>query len=164
MSDSFRDSEKPPAKATSKPAKKTKAGSKKRGATRKKLRVIVLMHEDLVPRKTRLRFRNQTFIASRQNATSSPPSKNLGHERGHLAFVMPSFRSATPSRNGTRHCLHLLDEFQGEAIYDQHVVAYLELLRVPYTGNNPRGLVLARDKALSKKSRCTTGFASRVFS
>ena len=46
---------------------------------------------------------------------------------------------------------NLLDEFQGEAIYDQHVVAFLELLRVPYTGNNPRGLVLARDKALSKK-------------
>jgi D-alanine-D-alanine ligase len=46
---------------------------------------------------------------------------------------------------------NLLDEFQGEAIYDQHVVALLELLRVPYTGNNPRGLVLARDKALSKK-------------
>jgi D-alanine-D-alanine ligase len=30
------------------------------------------------------------------------------------------------------------------------VVSYLELLRVPYTGCNPRGLMLARDKALSK--------------
>jgi D-alanine-D-alanine ligase len=29
-------------------------------------------------------------------------------------------------------------------------VSYLELLRVPYTGCNPRGLMLARDKALSK--------------
>jgi D-alanine-D-alanine ligase len=30
-------------------------------------------------------------------------------------------------------------------------VSYLELLRVPYTGCNPRGLMLARDKVLSKK-------------
>ena len=36
-------------------------------------------------------------------------------------------------------------------MYDQNVVSYLELLHVPYTGCNPRGLMLARDKALSKK-------------
>ena len=35
-------------------------------------------------------------------------------------------------------------------MFDQNVVSYLELLRVPYTGCNPRGLMLARDKALSK--------------
>ena len=46
---------------------------------------------------------------------------------------------------------NLVEEFQGEAIYDQNVVAYLELLRIPYTGCNPRGMVIARDKALSKK-------------
>ena len=36
-------------------------------------------------------------------------------------------------------------------MYDAHVVSYLELMRQPYTGCNPRGLMLARDKALSKK-------------
>ena len=36
-------------------------------------------------------------------------------------------------------------------MYDQNVVSYLELLHVPYTGCNPRGLMLARDKALTKK-------------
>jgi D-alanine-D-alanine ligase len=46
---------------------------------------------------------------------------------------------------------NLLEEFDGVAVYDQNVVAYLELLRVPYTGCNPRGLMLSRDKALSKK-------------
>ena len=35
--------------------------------------------------------------------------------------------------------------------FDQNVVSYLELLRLPYTGCNPRGMLLARDKALSKK-------------
>jgi D-alanine-D-alanine ligase len=46
---------------------------------------------------------------------------------------------------------NLLEEFDGVAVYDQNVVSYLELLHVPYTGCNPRGLMLARDKVLSKK-------------
>ena len=46
---------------------------------------------------------------------------------------------------------NLLEEFHGISEFDQHVVSYLELLQVPYTGCNPRGLMLARDKALSKK-------------
>lgn len=46
---------------------------------------------------------------------------------------------------------NLLEDFFGLREFDHHVVSYLELLRVPYTGCNPRGLVLARDKALSKK-------------
>ncbi len=37
------------------------------------------------------------------------------------------------------------------AVYDQHVVSYLELLKRRYTGCNPRGLMLAHDKALSKQ-------------
>ena len=50
---------------------------------------------------------------------------------------------------------NLLEEFHGEAVYDQNVVSYLELLRVPYTGCNPRGLVLARGKD-SRRSSCIT--------
>jgi D-alanine-D-alanine ligase len=46
---------------------------------------------------------------------------------------------------------NLLEQFHGEAVYDQNVASYLELLRVPFTGCNPRGLVLARGKDLSKK-------------
>jgi D-alanine-D-alanine ligase len=46
---------------------------------------------------------------------------------------------------------NLLEEFHGVAVYDQHVVSYLELMKRRYTGCNPRGLMLAHDKALSKK-------------
>jgi D-alanine-D-alanine ligase len=45
---------------------------------------------------------------------------------------------------------NLLEDFHDVPIYDQNVVSYLEMLRTPYTGCNPRGLMLARDKALSK--------------
>ena len=44
----------------------------------------------------------------------------------------------------------LLEQFHGEVIYDQNVASYLELMRIPYTGCNPRGLMLARGKDLSK--------------
>ncbi|HEY2591738.1 MAG TPA: hypothetical protein VGI35_09130 [Steroidobacteraceae bacterium] len=46
---------------------------------------------------------------------------------------------------------NLLEEFDGIGTYDQHVVAFLELMRQPYTGCNPRGLMLSRDKSLSKQ-------------
>src|SRR5690606_29165154 len=46
---------------------------------------------------------------------------------------------------------NLLEEFHGVSLYDQHVVSFLELMRQPYTGCNPRGLLLAHDKALCKQ-------------
>ncbi len=46
---------------------------------------------------------------------------------------------------------NLLEDFKDVPIYDQNVVAYLELLDVPYTGCNSRGLMLARDKSITKK-------------
>ncbi len=46
---------------------------------------------------------------------------------------------------------NLLDEFSGIISYDHHVVAYLELIRQRYTGCNPRGMMLSRDKVLTKR-------------
>src|SRR5205814_80112 len=46
---------------------------------------------------------------------------------------------------------NLLEGFDDIVIFDQNVVSHLELLKLPYTGCNPRGLLLARDKSLSKK-------------
>ena len=46
---------------------------------------------------------------------------------------------------------NLLEEFQGIVTYDQYVVAFLELMRQPYTGCNPRGMMISRDKVLSKQ-------------
>jgi D-alanine-D-alanine ligase len=46
---------------------------------------------------------------------------------------------------------NMLDQFHGQTAYDQNVASFLELLRVPYTGCNPRGLMLSRGKDLSKQ-------------
>jgi D-alanine-D-alanine ligase len=78
--------------------------------------------------------------------------REMGHEvralgvRSDLRVVREAIEEWQP-----HIAFNLLEEFDGVAIYDQNVVAYLELLRVPYTGCNPRGLMLSRDKALSKK-------------
>src|SRR6202007_2592493 len=42
------------------------------------------------------------------------------------------------------------EHFHQEPVYDQHIASFLELMQIPYTGCNPRGLILARGKALSK--------------
>jgi len=45
---------------------------------------------------------------------------------------------------------NLLEGFDDVTIFDQNVVSHLELLKLSYTGCNPRGLILARGKDLSK--------------
>ena len=46
---------------------------------------------------------------------------------------------------------NMLEGFRNFHCFDQHVVSYLELIQQPYTGCNPRGLTLTRDKAVTKK-------------
>jgi len=58
---------------------------------------------------------------------------------------------------------NLLDEFAGIVSYDHYVVAYLELLKQRYTGCNPRGMMLSRDKPLAKRVLATHGIATPAF-
>jgi D-alanine-D-alanine ligase len=58
---------------------------------------------------------------------------------------------------------NLLDEFSGIISYDHYVVGYLELLRQRYTGCNPRGMMLSRDKVLTKRVLATHGVATPSF-
>ena len=58
---------------------------------------------------------------------------------------------------------NLLDEFSGIASYDHYVVAYLELIRQRYTGCNPRGMLLSRDKVLTKRVLATHRVSTPAF-
>ena len=58
---------------------------------------------------------------------------------------------------------NLLDEFSGIISYDHYIVGYLELLRQRYTGCNPRGMMLSRDKVLTKRVLATHGVATPRF-
>ncbi len=59
--------------------------------------------------------------------------------------------------------VNLLEGFHGYRYYDQHVASYLELRGVAYTGCCPRGLVLARDKALAKRLVSERGIETARF-
>ena len=78
--------------------------------------------------------------------------KSLGHEvspvglRSDLEVIAKAREELKP-----QIAFNLLEDFEGQALYDQHVVSYLELIKQPYTGCNPRGLTIAHDKALTKK-------------
>jgi D-alanine-D-alanine ligase len=118
----------------------------------KKLRVLVLVHEDfLAPESLEgLPASEAARIKTEYDVVSALAAMN--HEVRQLG-VSEELR---PIRQAVQEwrphiVFNLLEEFQDEAIFDQNIVGYLELLRVPYTGCNPRALVLARDKALSKK-------------
>lgn len=78
--------------------------------------------------------------------------QSLGHKVKICGVIsdLKSIKTAIDEFNPSL-IFNLLEEFDGEVLFDQNVVSYLELLRVAYTGCNPRGLMLARDKALAKK-------------
>jgi D-alanine-D-alanine ligase len=118
----------------------------------KRLRVLVLTHEDLVPPDTLEGREAKEVELWRKEYDVAAGLRELGHE----VQILGVSHDLTPIRQhveGFRPDLvfHLLMEFQDVAVYQAHVASYLELLRVPYAGCNPRGLLLARDKALSKK-------------
>jgi D-alanine-D-alanine ligase len=118
----------------------------------KKLKVIMLAHESLLPagdikdysakqrelRKTEFDVRD-AIAALGHEMISIGVSDDLSTIRGAIDAHKPDI------------AFNLIEEFDGLGHFDQHVVSYLELCKQAYTGCNPRGLTLARDKALTKK-------------
>ena len=118
----------------------------------KKLRVLVLMHPDHVPPDSLDGLSPQEALALKAEYDIVQCLRKLGHEPRALG-VQDEF---LPIRDAVEEfkphvVFNLLEEFHHNVLFDQNVVSLLELLRVPYTGCNPRGLVLARSKSLSKK-------------
>jgi D-alanine-D-alanine ligase len=111
-----------------------------------------LAHESLVPPEGAEKLPEVERLDFQTELDVKRALEKLGHE---VQLVGLSDELA-PLRNAIAwfdpHIVfNLLEEFREQAIYDSHVVGFLELSRAAYTGCNPRGLTLARDKALSKK-------------
>jgi len=78
--------------------------------------------------------------------------RTLGHEVQTLGVHDDLGDIRRASTDWKPHiAFNLLEGFDDVTIFDQNVVSHLELLKLSYTGCNPRGLLLARDKSLSKK-------------
>lgn len=118
----------------------------------KKLRVLVLMHEHLVPPESTAGLSKEETHPFKVELDVLKTLKKLGHEvipvpiKQELAPIKAEIEKHKP-----HIAFNLLTSFLDIGIYDAHVVSYLELLRTPYTGTNPRGIMLSSDKPLSKK-------------
>lgn len=116
------------------------------------LRIQVLMHDSLVPPETNEGVPYKEMLEWKTEYDVVATLHNMGHETEPLGVSddLSVLRNAL-SEKRPHIVFNLLEEFHGVPHYDQHVVSYLELMQQPYTGCNPRGLMLSNDKALSKK-------------
>jgi D-alanine-D-alanine ligase len=117
-----------------------------------KLRVLALVHRHLVPPE---KVEDGTDITAAPWRTEYDVVSNLT-AMGHEVRVLPVHDDLGDIRRAAEEwkphiAFNLLEGFDDITIFDQNVVSHLELLKLSYTGCNPRGLLLARDKSLSKK-------------
>jgi D-alanine-D-alanine ligase len=118
----------------------------------RKLRVLVLTHPDLVPPDVASGLTKQEAFDLKTEADVIGTLRKRGHDV-HVLGVQWELRPVREAIDVLKPDIvfNMLEEFHGETVYDHNVVSFLELMKVPYTGCNPRGLMLSRGKALSKK-------------
>jgi len=118
----------------------------------KRTRVLVLLHPEQMPPDSIKGYSEQDIIAFKTGYDVVNTLRKARHEvrvlgvQHELRPIRAEIDSFQPDI-----VFNLLEEFHGEPAYDQNVASYLELTRIPYTGCNPRGLMLSRGKDLSKK-------------
>jgi len=125
--------------------------TKKKGS-KKKLRVVMLADESLLPDGELKDFSEKQRELRKTEFDVRDAIEALGHDVFSIGVSddLSTIRGAIDAHKPDI-AFNLLEEFAGIGHFDQHVVSYLELRKQPYTGCNPRGLTLARDKALTKK-------------
>ena len=104
-------------------------------------RALLLVHPYYRPDRKRKKTRSQTekdvWLALKRlgydTRVSTAQSDLLELDRD-LAAHRPHF------------VFNLLEEFRDEGVYDFHAVSFLEAKAVPFTGCNPRGMILTRNK------------------
>jgi D-alanine-D-alanine ligase len=118
----------------------------------KTLRILVLVHPSLVPPESTEGYTDQQIDDWRTEYDVITTLRAVGHEVRCLGVLdsLTDLRAAITDWKPDI-VFNLLEEFNGIVTYDQHVVAFLELMQQPYTGCNPRGLLLSRDKPLCKQ-------------
>jgi D-alanine-D-alanine ligase len=131
---------------------------------RKKLRVVMLADEDLLPEGNLKDFSEKQRELRKTEFDVRDAIESLGHEIFSVGVSddLSTIRGAIDAHKPDV-AFNLVEEFGGVGHFDAHVVSYLELRKQPYTGCNPRGLTLARDKALTKKILAYHGFKVPAF-
>lgn len=130
----------------------------------KRHKILLLAHEDLVPPADADKLSEEKIEPFRTEYHVLTTLRALGHEvlpvglGTQLTVLTEAIAESRPDI-----VFNLLNEFSGIASYDHYVVAHLELMRQPYTGCNPRGMMMSRDKVLTKQMLAWHRIAAPAF-
>ena len=130
----------------------------------KRHKILLLMHKDLVPPDDADRLTEEQIEPFRTEYHVLTTLRELGHEvlpvglDTQLTVLTEAIDEWRPDI-----VFNLLNEFSGIASYDHYVVAHLELMRQPYTGCNPRGMMMSRDKVVAKQMLAWHRIATPAF-
>lgn len=123
-----------------------------------------MVHEALVPPEDISGLSEDEIDPFRTEYNVLATLQNLGHSVIVIGIGDRLTELRTSIRDFKPHIVfNLLDEFSGIESYDHYVVAYLELKRQLYTGCNPRGMMLSRDKVLTKQVLASHRIATPAF-
>jgi D-alanine-D-alanine ligase len=130
----------------------------------KKLRVMMVVHYSLVPPDDLRDPADPRMEKFRTEYDVKTALLNLGHE----VQIAGVYDDLAPIRKIIEDwkphiAFNLLEDFAGNSAFDYYVVSYFDMMRLPHTGCNPRGLLLARDKALSKMILTYHGIRTPLF-
>jgi len=116
-------------------------------------KILILLHPDQIPPEKNVKdFSAQELLDYKTELSVMTALRRNRHEvkvigvQDELKPIRDEIDTFKPDI-----VFNLLEEFHGNTAYDQNVASYLELLQIPYTGCNPRGLMLSRGKDLAKK-------------
>ena len=130
----------------------------------RRLRILLMVHEALVPPDDIGGLSEQEIDRFRTEYNALATLQNIGHIVRVVGIGDRLSELRTSIRDFKPHIVfNLLDEFSGIDSYDHYVVAYLELKRQLYTGCNPRGMMISRDKVLTKQVLASHRIATPAF-
>lgn len=118
----------------------------------KRRRIVVAMHSGLMPPESSEGMTAAELHPVKQEYDVCVTLEELGHDvlRVGVDDELAPLRRALKEHQ-PHVVFNLLTHFHDVVVMDSAVVSWLELIKQPYTGCNPRGLLVASDKALSKK-------------
>jgi len=117
-----------------------------------KLRVLMLTHTNLIPPDDIKDMDDPRLNDCRSEYDVKNSLLHLGHEVNIVGIE----DDITPIRQAIEDwkphiAFNMMEAFANDGALDYYIVSYLDMVGLPYTGCNPRGMLLARDKSLSKK-------------
>jgi D-alanine-D-alanine ligase len=118
----------------------------------RKLRILLLVHDLLLPPPDAEELDWEETYPYQMELDVQVALRELGHEVEVLG-VGSELDVIRQRADAFRPHLafNILTDFHDITSYESHIVSYFELLKLPYTGCNPRGILLGNDKALCKQ-------------